>query len=42
MPYRLYRDSFATGLIAELIARSQEDPEVRKVHALARRIGLHR
>ncbi|MGH3935347.1 MAG: helix-turn-helix domain-containing protein [Pseudonocardiaceae bacterium] len=39
-PYRLYRDPFATGLISELIARAQEDPVVRKVRALARRMGL--
>ncbi len=39
-PYRLYRDSFATGLIAELIARSREDPAGREARELAHRVGL--
>ncbi|MGH3836600.1 MAG: hypothetical protein ACRDSF_13005 [Pseudonocardiaceae bacterium] len=39
-PHRLYRDPFATGLIAELIARSREDPASREVRELAQRVGL--
>jgi hypothetical protein len=39
-PYRLYRDPFATGLLAELIARSREDLAGREVRELAHRVGL--
>jgi len=38
--YRLYRDPFATGLIAELIARSRKDPAGRELRELVHRVCL--
>jgi transcriptional regulator with XRE-family HTH domain len=39
-PYRLYRDLFATDVIAELIARSREDSMNRELRGMAHRAGL--
>jgi hypothetical protein len=41
-PYRLYRDLFATGVIAELIARSRDDSVGRELRGMAHRAGLLR
>lgn len=39
-PYRLPRDPFATGVIAELIARARDDAAGRELRAMAYRAGL--
>jgi hypothetical protein len=39
-PYRLYRDLFATDVIAELIARFREDSVDRELRGMAHRAGL--
>ncbi|MDQ3765334.1 MAG: helix-turn-helix domain-containing protein [Actinomycetota bacterium] len=39
-PYRLYRDLFATDVIAELIARSRDDSVDRELQGMAYRAGV--
>lgn len=41
-PYRVYRDLFATDVIAELIARSREDAGGRELRGMVHRAGLLR
>jgi hypothetical protein len=41
-PYRVYRNLFATDVIAELIARSREDSVGRELRGMVHRAGLLR